>query len=116
MIAMKQRFEVLLIVIVCLMQATSLQAQDSLKTLALTFDKALEMTLQNSHSLKQQSYLVQEKDQAMKASRGLYLPKIGVAATYAHMAKDITMDLTPVKDAITPLYSALSNYGSFSGV
>jgi outer membrane protein TolC len=113
---MKRRMKTLLIVIVWSIQATNLMAQDSLKMLALTFDKALEMTLQNSHTIKQSNYQVQEKDQAMKASRGLYLPKIGVSATYAHMAKDITMDLTPVKDAITPLYSTLANYGTFSGV
>jgi len=32
------------------------------------------------------------------------------------MSEDIHLDLNPVKDAITPIYGALGNYGVFSGV
>ncbi|NJO68624.1 MAG: TolC family protein [Bacteroidetes bacterium] len=32
------------------------------------------------------------------------------------LSEDLTLDLTPVRDAITPLYSSLANYGVFSGV
>ncbi len=32
------------------------------------------------------------------------------------MSDPLHLDLTPVRDAITPLYSALGNYGNFSGV
>lgn len=113
---MKKSMIVLLVVFVWTIDRSNLQAQDSLKNVSLTFEKALEMTLQNSHIVKQSKYQVQEKDQALKAARGLYLPKLGLAANYVRMANDITMDLTPVKNAITPLYSALANYGSFSGV
>lgn len=92
------------------------QAQDTLHTRKLSFEQALELTNQRSHVMKQAQYLQQEKDQAARASKGLYLPKVGITASYMVMSDNLTLDLTPVKDAITPLYSALSKYGNFSGV
>jgi len=95
---------------------TVIQAQDSLRSVALTFDKALEMTLQNSHVIKQSQYHVQEKDQALKAARGLYFPKIGVSANFVRMSEDLTLDLTPVKESILPIYQGMANYVVYSGV
>lgn len=93
------------------------KAQDSTQqTLIMTFDQALEIARQNSHSIKQTHYLQQEKQQLSKASKGLYMPHVGVTASYMVMSDDLTLDLTPVRDAITPLYSALGNYGVFAGV
>jgi len=90
--------------------------QDSVPKLIMTFDQALEIAKQNSHIIKQTQYLQEEKIQLSKASKGLYLPKIGITASYMMLSDDLTLDLTPVRDAITPLYSALGNYGVFSGV
>ena len=104
------------VVFACFLQSATIQAQDSVKHISLSFDKALEMTMQNSHIIKQSQYQVQEKDQALKASKGLFMPKIGVSANYVRMSEDITLDLTPVKESITPLYDALSKYGKFSDV
>lgn len=93
-----------------------LQAQDTLRTKKLTFEQAWQQASQNSHVMKQTQYLQQEKDQAAKASKGLYMPKVGITASYMVMSDNLTLDLNPVKDAITPLYGALSKYGVFSGV
>jgi outer membrane protein TolC len=93
-----------------------IEAQDSLQTTKLTFERAWELTCQNSHVMKQVQYLQQEKDEMVKSSKGLYLPKIGITASYMIMSDDINLDLTSVRDAITPLYGALANYGNFSGV
>ena len=43
-------------------------------------------------------------------------PRVFVTATAVQMADPLTLDLTPVRDAITPLYEALGKYGNFSGV
>jgi outer membrane protein TolC len=102
--------------ILTLLSLPLLQAQDTLRTKKLTFEQAWQQASQNSHVMKQAHYLQQEKDQAAKASKGLYLPKVGITASYMVMSDDLTLDLTPVKDAITPLYGALSKYGVFSGV
>lgn len=82
----------------------------------LSFDQAIELTLRNSHVIKQVGFLQKEKDQAALAAKSLYSPTIGLTASYVTMSKDISLDLTGVRDAITPLYSTLSNYGHFSGV
>jgi len=111
-----KNWKIKVVVIICFMQVATIQAQDSLKNVSLTFDKALEMTLQNSHVIKQSQFQVQEKDQALKASRGLFMPKVGLSANYIKMSDDLTLDLTPVKDAITPLYETLSKYGKFANV
>jgi outer membrane protein TolC len=82
----------------------------------ITFDQALEITNQNNHVLKQSQLNLEEKNQASKALKGLYLPQIGLTANYSRLSDDITLDMTSVRDAITPLYSTLATYGSFSGI
>lgn len=42
------------------------------------------------------------------------MPQIGLSAQYINIEKDLNLDLTPVKDAITPIYQALGQYGNFS--
>jgi outer membrane protein TolC len=91
-------------------------AQDTLPKRPLSFENAWDISRQNSHVMKQMNYLKQEKSREANAAKGYYLPKIGLTASYVVMSKDLDLDLTPVKDAITPLYSTLSNYGNFSGV
>jgi outer membrane protein TolC len=86
--------------------------QDSVTSVKLTFDQAWELTSQNNHAIKQVDWLKHEKDLAVKAAKGLYMPKIGITGTYMLMADDISLNLTSVKDIITPLYQ----YGTFSGV
>jgi outer membrane protein TolC len=90
--------------------------QDSVPKMLMSFDQAFELAKQNSHLIKQTEYLKEEKTQLAKSTRGLYLPQVGVTASYMFLSDDLTLDLTPVRDAITPLYSALGNYGVFSGV
>ena len=113
------KFAIRLIFTTCILSMpyySIIEAQDTLRTKKLTFEQAWELASKRSHVMKQAQYLQQEKDQAAKASKGLYLPKVGIVASYMVMSDNLTLDLTPVKDAITPLYGALSKYGVFSGV
>jgi len=89
---------------------------DSSATINLTFENALLLTRGNNHSLKQSDAEVEQMTQEMKAARGLYLPSVSLNASYVYMSDDIHLDLTPVQDAITPLYEASGNYGVYSGV
>ncbi len=82
----------------------------------LTFDQALDLTYQNSHVLKQVSYLQKQKDQERLAAKGLFFPTIGVTASAIMMSDPIELDLNPIKDAITPLYKTLGSYGKFGDV
>jgi len=106
----------LLVISTVLSITYSATAQDSGKLTQLSFEEALRLVRENSHVLKQSDYLHKEKEQEMRAAKGLYLPKVGIAASYMVMSDDLTLDLTPVRDAITPLYSALGNFGDFSGI
>jgi outer membrane protein TolC len=94
---------------------SSIQAQDSISS-NLAFEDALELGLKQNHSIKQAAYLKTQKTEDLKASRGINYPKVELSANYILMSEDLHLDLTPVKNAITPLYQALGNYGSFSGV
>ncbi len=82
----------------------------------LTFTEAYQQMNQNSHVLKQANFEIHEKEADKKAAMGLRAPKVFVSATAVQMADPLTLDLTPVRDAITPLYEALGKYGNFSGV
>lgn len=82
----------------------------------LTFEEALNMSYKNNSIFKQNDLLKREKSEERKASMGLYLPQISLSANYMYIDKDLTLDLTPVRDAITPLYDAMGHYGSFTGI
>ncbi|MEA3505621.1 MAG: TolC family protein [Bacteroidota bacterium] len=85
-------------------------------TISLTLEQAIDITHKNNPVLKEMRYLQQEKEMEKKAALGLRLPRISLSANYMLLSDDLELDLNPVKDAITPLYEALGNYGSFSGV
>lgn len=82
----------------------------------LTFEEAMLLSLENNFGIKEAESYSRMKESEMKATRGLYLPHISLSASYISLADDIHLDLNPVKNSITPLYSALGNYGNFSGV
>ena len=82
----------------------------------LTFEEALSLSLQNNHLIKQYNNKSLQMEQEVKAAKGLHLPRISLSASYVYMADNLELDLTPVRDAISPLYSALGNYGKFGGV
>jgi len=87
---------------------------DNLKN--LTFEQALELSLRNNHLIKQYNNKSLRLEQEMKAAKSLHLPGISLSATYACMSGNLELDLTPVRDALTPLYSSLGHYGKFGGV
>ncbi|MDP4275236.1 MAG: TolC family protein [Bacteroidota bacterium] len=92
------------------------EAQKDSASIKLSFEQALQITRQNSHVLKEVGYLQEEKDQEAKAAKGLHSPKIGLSANYLLMSDDITMDLSPVKTALEPLYlAAIHNSGAYVG-
>jgi len=105
-----------LLLVLGLLANLQVWSQSVNKAKSLSFEEAWSMTNGNSHVLKQVKYLQEEKDQARKASLGLYLPKVGISANYVMMADPLHLDLTPVRDAITPLYETLGKYGNFSNV
>ncbi len=86
------------------------------QTKPLSFGEAYEHMNANSHILKRADYEISEKEASRKATFGLRAPRVFVTANAVQMADPLTLDLTPVRDAITPLYDALGHFGNFSGV
>jgi outer membrane protein TolC len=82
----------------------------------MTFGDAYEQMNANSHVLKRADFEISEKEADRKATFGLHAPRVFVTANAVQIADPLTLDLTPVRDAITPLYDALGHYGNFSGV
>ncbi len=112
---MKIKIFKLLLLNLLLTISVLLNAQESSNN-NLTFQEAINITNDRSHIVKQNEYLKQQKEQELKAATGLFFPRIGLSANYVYMSDDIHLDMTPVKDAIAPIYDGLSKFGVFSGV
>lgn len=82
----------------------------------LTFEEALKISYENNHAVKQAKAAIEEKEQFAKSRKALYMPTIGVSANYVCLSEELHLDLTPVKEAILPLYETQSKYGVYSGV
>lgn len=107
------------IIFICTIALCTLQlsGQDSLSNKnPLTFEEAMALMIQNNETLRQSAIKVEQKEQESKAQSGLFFPKVSLNANYVMMTEAIHLDMTPVRDAITPLYDVLGNYGNFSGV
>jgi outer membrane protein TolC len=103
------------VVFISALKILGAQPSDSI-SFTMTFEDALAKTTTNNQIIRQSDALLEQKKYELKAARAHYFPKVTLNANYAYLSEDITMDLSPVRDAITPLYEALGNYGNFSGV
>ncbi|TDO03943.1 TolC family protein [Sunxiuqinia elliptica] len=111
---MKPRVFWCFVFMACLVQLKSYAQTSNAKV--LTFSEVYDQMMGNSHVLKQAEYQMNEKAAELKAAKGLRAPKVSLTGTAVQMADPLHLDLTPVRDAITPLYSALGHFGNFSGV
>lgn len=111
---MKQNSKIVLILLLILSGINGFSQEEMAKP--VTFSEAYEQMHQNSHVLKQAGFEIREKEADKKAAFGLHAPRVFVTATAIQMADPLTLDLTPVRDAINPLYEVLGKYGNFSGV
>lgn len=111
---MKQNSTIVLILLLILCGINGYSQEEMAKP--VTFSEAYEQMHQNSYVLKQAGFEIREKEADKKAAFGLHAPRVFVTATAVQMADPLTLDLTPVRDAINPLYEVLGKYGNFSGV
>ncbi len=94
----------------------SARSENRTEVRRISFEEALQLTLRNNYLIKQSDHQLQQMEQERKSAKGLYFPKISLHAGYNLMEDKIHFDLSPVRDAITPLYQTLGNYGVFSGI
>ena len=85
-------------------------------TRMLSFEEAYRITWENNPAIKQAQREIMQKEYELKAKKGLYLPQVSLNAKAMSMSEKLHLDMTPVRDAIVPLYETLGTYGTFSGV
>ncbi|MDA3854188.1 MAG: TolC family protein [Bacteroidales bacterium] len=106
----------LLSLLLCL-AAISSTAQDHLNSITpLTYEEAIALVINNNETLRQSAIKVEQMEEEKKGKVGLFFPKISLSANYVLMTDPMELDLTPVQEAITPLYEKLGTYGDFSGL
>jgi len=66
----------------------------------LPFPDAMSEMLQSNDELKASKSEVTQKEYEKKAAFGLFFPSVNVTSMYTHLNDDITMDLSPIRDAI----------------
>ncbi|MBI9068432.1 MAG: TolC family protein [Salinivirgaceae bacterium] len=113
---LKIKFLIMLCGALFLLPYGGMAQSDSINLSVLTFEQAAQFMKFNNYNLKQADNYILQKEQEVKAARGLYLPNISLSANYVVMSDDISLDMNPIKESITPLYETLGHYGSFSGV
>ncbi len=82
----------------------------------LSFEEAYCLMEENNPGLMRMKEQIKQKEFEQKAKKGMYLPTVSLSAQAVAMSDPIHLDLTPVRDAIVPLYNTLGTYGVFSGV
>lgn len=82
----------------------------------LTFEEALQIMHEQNPGVQQAKQLIKQKEYELKAKKGLYMPSVSVNASTVSMSDALELDLTSVKEVITPLYTTLGTYGVFNGV
>ena len=106
----------LLSLLLCVATISSI-AQDKLNaSRALTYEEAIALVIQNNETLRQSAIKVEQMEEEKKGKAGLFFPKVSLSANYVLMTDPMELDLSPVQEAISPLYDALGKYGNFSGV
>lgn len=107
----KQLYSTLFLVLIATAMAFG---QDNVQV--MTFEDAMQIMVEQNPALQRAKQQIKQKEYELKAKRALHLPQVSLSAKAISMADMLHLDLTPVKDAITPLYSTLGYYGVFSGV
>ncbi len=88
--------------------------QDTLQF--LTFEEALHIMTEENPALLQARENIRQREFERKAQYGLYAPQLSVGAKAVAISEPLHLDLTPVRDALLPLYETMGTYGVFSDV
>lgn len=91
-----------------------LSAKAQLPAQPMTFTEAMEQMLSENGHIRSVKAEQKAAGFEAKAIKGLRYPRLALTATYVQMGEKIHLDLTPVQEAITPLYETLIAYGDFS--
>ncbi|WP_444820837.1 TolC family protein [Thermophagus sp. OGC60D27] len=111
----KNSLIILFLILPALAESRTMPGEDDQGTDTLYLDFRASVELMESQNQMIESARLNQKRANLekKAAAGMYFPSIGASATYSVMSDPLELDLTPVRDAITPLYETLSQFGTF---
>lgn len=90
--------------------------QEGAITEPLSFESALEKSFLQNETIIQARLHQKEQESKLKSARTLRVPQVSLSASYMMLSDDIAIDMSDIRESITPLYSVMANYGNFSGV
>ncbi len=80
-------------------------AQDSPDSLALDWPQSVTLLLSQNPDIKVATQLITQSEYEHKVSRGLYMPQVGLSATFGMQSQSSKLDLSPIGDALEGLYT-----------
>lgn len=101
-----RRYIVFCVLILSLVQlSNSLVAQNASDSLALDMQGSINMLLQQNPDIKVANQVLMQNEYERKSARGLYMPQVGLSATFGMQNQPATLDLSPIEDALSGIYS-----------
>lgn len=94
-----------LVCIILIQGSNYLIAQNSTDSLALDMQESLYLLVQQNTDIKVANQVLLQNEFERKASKGLYMPQVGLSANFGMQNKPSTLDLSPIGDALGGLYS-----------
>ena len=100
-----KRYCVLHVLILGLMQlSNSLVAQQNTSdSLALDMQGSINLLLQQNPDIKVANQALMQNEYERKSARGLYMPQVGLSATFGMQNQPSQLDLSPIGDALEGL-------------
>ena len=88
-------------------------AGPAVKADEMSFSDAFRSMLDSNEELQASAAEVDSRKYERRAAYGLFLPQVSINAMYTHLNDDITLDMSPIRDAIAkvsaPLYAVASS-------
>ena len=101
-----KRYSVLCVLILGLVQlSNSLVAQNNSDSLALDMQGSINLLLQQNPDIKVANQVLMQNEYERKSARGLYMPQVGLSATFGIQNQPSQLDLSPIGDALEGLYT-----------
>ncbi|MGE0078527.1 MAG: TolC family protein [Bacteroidales bacterium] len=102
---MKRVRFVFLMAIVLMASSYLLEAQSTSDTLKLDLKQSLELLIEQNPAVNAANQANKQMEYELKATHGLYMPKVGVSANFGIVSEAVTIDHSPIGKALEGLYS-----------
>ncbi len=102
---MKKYYVLCVLTVVLVQLSNSLVAQNASDSLALDMQGSINLLLQQNPDIKVANQALMQNEYERKSARGLYMPQVGLSATFGMQNQPSQLDLSPIGDALEGLYT-----------